>query len=95
MNIGWHTESCRPPDYRRIGDELLNFPIRRGRFGDAWDDSFGPAEDRFSVHYDLAGTVTRRSSSGTLSVRFTETDAAGTVKLTCDSGVVRWRTTTG
>jgi hypothetical protein len=95
VNVGWHTESCRPPDYRRSADELLNFPIRGGRYGDAWDDSFGTADDKFSVHYDINGTVRRRSTAGALSVQFTETDAAGTVKLTCDSGTVRWRATTG
>ena len=49
----------QPSDhFLRFGDELTNFPLDRGRFGDAWDQSFNLDGGRkVNYHYATAGKV--------------------------------------
>jgi hypothetical protein len=95
--IGWETSSCEPPDHHlAVGDELSNFEIRSGRFGDIFDASY-PLDGggQLAYAYDVAGSVSRRTVRGTLRVTLTRTDATGATDLTCDTGAVDWRASTG
>ena len=94
---GWHSSDCQPPGFVWFGEQLTNFRIsRRGAFGDTFDQTYGGGDDpKRKFTYTVAGKVARRSSAGTLRVQLEETDQAGTVTQTCDSGTVRWRATTG
>ena len=95
--FGWQSASCQPPDaFLRVGERATSFPLRHTRFGDAWDQSYNlDGGGKAAVSYALDGRVARRSATGTLQVKVEETDAAGAVTMTCDSGTVGWRTTTG
>jgi hypothetical protein len=93
--FGWGSVQCEPPGFFRLGDSLRNFPLRAGRFGDAFEQRFpgeGGAERRFA--YDLRGSVTRTLARGTFSVQVTDTGADG-ARATCRSGNVTWRAATG
>ena len=94
--VGWQTAGCRPEGFARSGESLANFPLRAGRFGDALVSSYddpGGGIQRYTM--DLAGKVTHRSAGGTLRATITVTDAAGATTLSCDSGGVTWKATTG
>jgi hypothetical protein len=96
LRIGWATSSCEPPSYFRLGDHLVNFPLRAGRFGATFSDTDdGPNGSKVAVDYQVSGSVSRRAASGRLRVTFTQTDAAGAQMLTCDSGTVSWQARTG
>jgi hypothetical protein len=94
---GWQSASCQPPDtFLRAGERFTDFPLRHARFGDAWDQTFGlDGGGKSTVSYEVAGKVARRAANGTLQVQVKETDAAGAVTMTCDSGDLRWRAATG
>jgi hypothetical protein len=95
--VGWESSACEPPDrYFRFGESLTGFAVRSRRFGDTFDSSFATdGGGRITFAYDVSGTVSRRSASGKLSVTVTNTDAAGATILTCDTGAVDWRASTG
>jgi hypothetical protein len=94
--IGWQTAECRPEGFARFGESFARFPLRAGRFGDAWEESYdGPDGSKLRYTMDLAGEVRRRSASGTLQATITDTDLAGATTLSCDSGRVTWSTATG
>lgn len=94
--IGWESDSCEPPDYFRFGERYRGLAVRSGRFANTDDESY-PTDDGGALvyHYELAGSVARRSVKGGLHVTVTGTDAAGATNLTCDSGQVRWKAATG
>ncbi len=94
--VGWQSSTCNPERYLRFAESFSGFGVRARRFGETWDDSF-PTDDggQIAYAYDVAGTVSRRSMRGTLQVIVTGTDAAGATDLTCDSGAVGWRASTG
>ena len=77
--VGWRTETCDPPDrFMRIGDQLVDFPVKAKRFGDVFEYTVdGEAGNRFTLAYDLAGKLTSRGARGTVRVRITERDAVG------------------
>jgi hypothetical protein len=95
MRIGWESASCQPPGYMRIGEQFANFSVRGGAFGDSFTQEY-PADGggQFTYSYALKGSVARRLSRGTLSVQVKQTDAAGAVVATCDSGSVSWQAKT-
>jgi hypothetical protein len=95
--VGWDTETCEPPEnYMRFGERYRGLTVRSGRFASTDDDSY-PTDDggKFAYHYELAGSVARRSVKGSLHVTVTGSDAAGATTLTCDSGQVSWKVATG
>ena len=94
--VGWRTETCDPPDrFMRIGEQLVDFPVKAKRFGDVFEYTVdGDAGSRFTLAYDLAGKLTSRGARGTLRVRITERDAAGATMVTCDTGGVTWKAAT-
>jgi hypothetical protein len=95
--VGWESDSCQPPDrYFRFGERFSRLKLRARRFGDTHDESYTTDDGGKLVYgYELAGSVARRSVSGSLQVTVTGTDAAGTPNLSCDSGTVRWKAATG
>ncbi len=95
--VGWESDSCQPPDnYFRFGERYRGLAVRSGRFANTDDESY-PTDDggTLAYHYELAGSVARRSVKGSLHVTVTATDAAGATNLTCDSGQVSWKAATG
>jgi hypothetical protein len=94
--VGWQTAACRPEGFARFGESFTDFPLRGGRFGDAFEESLEEADGgkvRFTM--DLAGRVLRRSASGRLQATITSTDPAGATRLSCDSSTVTWTAATG
>jgi hypothetical protein len=95
--LGWETSTCEPPMGFSYPEHLDNFRLAStGRFGDAWDDTVKDADGgtrRFD--YALTGKVARRAARGTLHIAITGTDAAGAKTVSCDSGGVTWKATTG
>ena len=93
--VGWQSRRCEPPGYAWFGESLGNFPLRAGRFGDAFEQRFPLStggERQFD--YDVRGSVSRTRTSGTLSVVMTDTLPDGT-RATCDTGRVTWSAITG
>lgn len=94
--VGWQSSTCEPPDiYVRLGERFGGFPLRSGRFGDAFTDSVRDPDGTIDFNYQLSGSVARNSARGRLRVAVTRTDATGMKTLACDSGGVSWRSRTG
>jgi hypothetical protein len=92
----WETASCTPENFLRFPDRFTNFPLHAGRFGDSFDQTYdGPDGGKRTYAYTVDGKVSRRSTTGTLHVGVTQSDAAGATTLACDSGNVTWKATTG
>jgi len=88
--LDWHA-TCRPSGYFDYGDPLVNFPIRGGRFGDRWSETRAVGGQDLDFTYQIAGRVTRSSSSGR--ARLTVADTSGSTS--CPSGAISWRATSG
>jgi hypothetical protein len=95
--VAWESSTCEPPDsFLRIPESFTGFAIRSRSFSGSFDDTVQTDDGgRVAFAYNVAGKVSRRSITGTLTVNVTGTDAAGATDLTCDTGAVSWRTSTG
>jgi hypothetical protein len=95
--MSWESSTCEPPDrFVRFPESWSGFAVKARRFNESFEDTFATDDGgRIAFAYDLAGTVRRRSVSGTLQVTVAATDAAGAPTMTCDSGAVDWRASTG
>ena len=95
--VAWESSTCEPPDrFLHVPEAFTGFAVRSRRFSGTFDDTVTTEDGgRFAFAYSLAGKVSRRSIAGTLTVNVTGTDAAGATSLTCDTGAVSWRTSTG
>jgi hypothetical protein len=94
--VGWQTSTCEPPEnFIRFGERFGNFPLRSGRFGDAFADSVSAPDGTIDFGYELNGSVARSSARGRLHVTVTSTDATGMQTMACDSGGVSWSARTG
>lgn len=92
----WYAD-CKPQGYYRVPDTLVGFPIKpSGAFGNPFAYDV-PSDGGGKTHYDYAfsGKLKPKAIKGTLQVKITETDAAGTQTDSCDSGRVSWKATTG
>jgi hypothetical protein len=93
----WRTSTCTPDALYRYPERLKAFPLKRtGAFGDTWTGDYpidGGGKRTFA--YQLGGRVTRTTTKGTLHVTMNDTDAAGTQTLSCDSGGIAFKATTG
>jgi hypothetical protein len=89
IRIGWSAE-CEPPGFIQIPDELTNFRIRRGAFGDEFDQTI-PLDDGTSRIFrcDLKGRANRLRASGTIDVEME--DRGGPAPGVCRTDTVRWR----
>ena len=95
--VGWESSTCEPPDrFLQIGERFSGFPMKAGRFGDAFEQSY-PGSDggSFVVSYEVDGRVARTVARGTYRARVTERDAAGATMASCDSGGIAWSAATG
>lgn len=97
LMVAWHSTTCEPPELGlRFGESWSGFAIRARRFSETFEEPFTTDDGgRIVYAYDTAGSVSRRSVSGTLRVTVTQTDAAGAPTMSCDSGAVSWRASTG
>jgi hypothetical protein len=95
--VAWESSTCEPPDnFLRFPESWSGFAVKSRRFGDTFEEAFTTDDGgRIVYAYDLAGSVSRRTIRGTLRVNVTGTDAASAPTLTCDSGAVDWRASTG
>ena len=96
LDIGW-AAMCTNGGAVLIPDSLTDFRITNGSFGDTFQQVF-PLDGGGSMtfDYDLAGVVASRTrSTGNLSVKMTETDAAGAVQAVCDAGRSSWTVRSG
>lgn len=94
--VGWESSACEPPDnFFFFPLSFSNLRVRSSRFGGTFDDSM-PMDDgsSFRFGYEIAGSLKRRSVSGSLKMSVTGTDAAGATIVTC-SGDVTWKAATG
>lgn len=96
VRFGWGA-TCTPEGALLFPDELTDFRLTAGEFGDAFQvpvdlDGGGKA----TVDYDVKGRVaSSTSASGSASVKLTETDAAGAVTSSCDTGSFSWTARSG
>ena len=97
MLIGWESSTCQPEGFIRVGDGVADLPITDGHFGDSFSRSFTDDSGAATLDYVVDGTIdlAGRSATGTFQVKVTGKDAAGATTLSCDTGVVTWRATTG
>jgi hypothetical protein len=97
LMVAWASTTCEPPDrFLRFPEAWSGFVVKARRFSATFDDAFTTDDGgRLVYAYDLGGTVSRRSIKGTLQVTVTGTDAAGATDMTCDSGAIDWRASTG
>jgi hypothetical protein len=93
--FGWDTIRCTTGGPFRLGDGLSNFPLRRGRFGGSFTQTY-PREDGVSSYrYRMLGRVGSSVAFGTFSVTWRRTFNTGTPPRTCTTGTVRWRAISG
>jgi hypothetical protein len=93
---GWESSTCTPDIFLRFGERFTNFPLHAGSFGDSFDQTYDSTDGGKATYaYAIDGKVGRRSAKGTLHVGVTGTDAGGATTLSCDTGGVTWKATTG
>lgn len=94
--IGWGSRSCVPDDYLAFGETFSDFPMKSGRFGDAFSQNYsldGGGNRVFA--YDVAGKVTKSAARGSFSVMVDDHDAAGAQTLHCETGTLSWSARSG
>jgi hypothetical protein len=97
LRFGW-AAPCTPPESGSwlISEDFTNMPLSGGAFGLELPVDFAlPDGGRRSGGYALTGRIGRGSATGTVSVRVTDSDAAGAPTSTCDSGKVSWTARSG
>jgi len=91
LRIGWDT-SCASGGGYTVGDRFSDFAVREtGAFGDSWSSDY-PQQDgkKMSMAFAVQGKIARGKTSGTLSVKESDTDAGGATTDTCDTGAITW-----
>lgn len=78
---------CQNEGAFAIGEELMNFPLRAGVFGDTW--TYEPNKTT-SAAYSLRGRVGAARASGSFRVQVTVKDDAGATTDTCDTTPLSW-----
>lgn len=87
FGFGWHT-GCSSDDHVDVPDEITNFVIRGGRFGDAFPYADGAGN---TAQYRFAGRVLSRArATGTISVAMQTSWGAS-----CSTGRLRWSAVSG
>jgi hypothetical protein len=94
LAIGWRAP-WSDGGMAQIGERLVNFPVRDGRFGDVWTFEFDEEDgSRNAVDYVLDGMIGERSTTGSFHALWTHVDPAG-VESSADTGPVTFRATSG
>lgn len=90
VRFGW-LGPCTPSGSFYIGDRISDFAITDRKFNDSFQQTFDAGGgEKVAVDYALDGRLGKSKASGSVSVKFTRTDAAGAVTRACDSGTVDW-----
>lgn len=77
-----------------LSETLRGLKLAGGAYTAAWSEPYTRQDGgRNTFDYAFALRVTGFKAAGTIQVKVTETDAAGAVEGTCDSGVVSFRAT--
>jgi len=83
--------TCTPDGSFDVGDRVSDFAISDGKFGESFQSTFDAGGGaKVVIDYALDGRLSRSRASGSVTVKFTRTDAAGNVMQTCDTGSVSW-----
>ena len=94
FHVGWRA-ACSDGDVLQMGDTVIDFRIRAGRFGDDWSNTYSrPDGSKDILEYSLHGMIERARLTGTFSVRWTHVDAAG-VQTTCETGLLTYTSVSG
>lgn len=89
FHIGWNA-GCEPPGFIQIPDELVDFRIRGGAFGDDFEHTVRLDDGTERIfRYDLSGRANRRRASGSISVEME--DRGGPAPGVCRTNTVTWR----
>lgn len=89
FHVGWIAE-CADGSFSVVPDYLVDFPISGGRWGDVFQQDYQGADLRWTLSYDVGGSVTRTSGSGRMSVDIAGIDATGAVKEGCNTRVFQF-----
>jgi hypothetical protein len=97
LMVAWHSTTCEPPEHSfRFGEAWSGIAMRARSFSETFEEPYATDDGgRIVFAYNVAGKVSRRSMTGSLTVNVTRNDAAGATSVTCDSGAVSWRISTG
>jgi hypothetical protein len=93
----WRAPCAPSGGYFRVPGHFVNFPLKRtGGFGNPFSDD-APIDAGGKRHWDysVSGRVGKAKATGTLAVKVSDNDAAGTSVDVCDTGRVSWKATTG
>jgi hypothetical protein len=95
--VAWRGPCATSGGYIRIPEHFGNFALKRsGAFGNPFQSEYALDDGgKSSWQYRLTGRVTKTKASGALQAKLSETDAAGAMTETCDSGNVTWKAATG
>ena len=93
IGLGWSAD-CTPQGSVQIGDAFVNFPLKRGRFGDDFTDRQDTQSGPIDFRYSIQGRLGATSGSGTFQGAVSQTDPAGAV-ISCDSGPLAWKVASG
>jgi hypothetical protein len=93
IGLGWRAP-CTPQGFFQIGDSFVNFPIKKGRFGDDFTDRENTQSGPFDFTYSLRGRLGATSGSGTFHGVVTHPGPSGSV-TSCDSGPMTWKVASG
>ncbi|MEA2313099.1 MAG: hypothetical protein QOE28_3067 [Solirubrobacteraceae bacterium] len=95
--LDWDAPDCQPDGYYHTWDHFLALPVKAGRWGMRFDQTYDAASDgsKLTIAYDLGGTLKRSTGRGVFQAATTWRDASGATQRTCDSGRVTFAATTG
>ena len=96
MRYGWWAP-CSPEGGFLIADHLDDLSLTDGGFGSVLQHPVDlGGGDKRTFDYDAEGSLAgEASASGRISVNLTDTDAAGAVTSTCETGRIRWTARSG
>lgn len=84
FHIGWVAE-CADGSFSVVPDYLVDFPITRGRWGDVFQQDYQGADLRWTLRYEVSGTLSTTRGTGRMSVDIAGTDATGAVTQGCNT----------
>ncbi len=95
--LAWHGQCATSGGFVRSPEHFVAFGIKRtGRFGNPFESESPLGDGGMSRwQYRFTGRVTPTKASGAFQVTLSETDAAGAMTDTCDSGNLTWKSATG
>jgi len=104
FRIGWSGDcvpagappGSPPTDSFSVGEALAGFPVKDGKFGDTFSNSYTRKDGgKNKFDYEIAGTVGQKKASGSFHVLMTSTNSSGVTEGTCASPKVTWSAKAG